>query len=192
MFRNSPVNIIRSSGVHRIGVARGAARAQRRNVMKAALVLILYAASAFAQDQAALAAAESACGPKDVKFTVKQDTTQHPAPQPEPGKALVYVVEDLGQCSQCTGRGNAFFTDVSMALTKVGMDGNWMGANHGNSYLFFAADPGEHHPCLNWQSVFVVRSRAFAMANFTAEEGKTYYFRARVFPGRTITPSIWI
>lgn len=107
-------------------------------------------------------------------------------------KQLVYAVEDLGQCSQCTGRGNAFFTDVSMALTKVGMDGNWMGANHGNSYLLFTADPGEHHLCLNWQSVFVVRSRAFAMANFTAEEGKTYYFRARVFRGRTITPSIWI
>jgi hypothetical protein len=152
--------------------------------MKAALVLILFTASAYAQDQAAMAAAQSACGPKDVKFNVKLDTAQHPAPQAEPGKALVYVVEDLGQCADCTGQGKEFFTDVSMALTKVAMDGTWMGANHGNSYLFFAADPGEHHLCINWQSAFVVRSRAFAMANFTAEEGKTYYFRARVFPGK--------
>jgi hypothetical protein len=152
--------------------------------MKAALVVILFAASAYGQDQAAITAAQSACGPKDVKFNVKLDTTQHPALQPEPGKALVYVVEDLGQCAACTGHGNEFFTDVSMALTKVGMDGNWMGANRGNSYLFFAADPGEHHLCINWQSALEVRSRAFAMANFTAEEGKIYYFRARVFPGK--------
>jgi hypothetical protein len=155
--------------------------------MKAALVLILFAASAFthavAQDQPALAAAEAACGPKEIKFDVKQDGTQHPNPQPEPGKALVYVVEDLGQCSQCTGHGNQFFTSVSLALTKVGMDGAWVGANHGSSYFFFAADPGEHHLCINWQSTLEVRSRAFAMANFTAEEGKIYYFRARVFPG---------
>jgi hypothetical protein len=151
--------------------------------MKAALVLILFAASALAQDQTAIAAAESACGPKGVKFGVKPDTTQHPAPQPEPGKALVYVVEDLGQCAACTGHG-AFLSGVNMALTRVGMDGNWMGANRGNSYLFFAVDPGEHHLCINWQSALEVRSRAFAMANFTAEEGKIYYFRARVFPGK--------
>ena len=152
--------------------------------MKVVLVLILFAASAFAQDVTAIAAAESACGAKDTNFDVKRDTTQHPTPQPEAGKALVYVVEDMGQCPECTGHGNAFFTNVSMALTKVGMDGAWMGANHGNSYFFFAVDPGEHHLCINWQSVLQVRSRAFAMANFTAEEGKVYYFRARVFPGK--------
>ena len=28
-----------------------------------------------------------------------------------------------------------------------------------------------------------IRSRAFAMANFTAEAGKVYYFRERLFPG---------
>lgn len=151
--------------------------------MKAALVLLLFAASAYAQDLAAVAATQSACGPKDVRFNVKPDTTQHPTPQPEPGKALVYVVEDLGQCPECTGHA-AFLSDVNMALTRVGMDGTWMGANHGNSYLFFAVDPGGHHLCLNWQSAWETRSRAFAMANFTAEEGKIYYFRARVFPGK--------
>jgi hypothetical protein len=36
---------------------------------------------------------------------------------------------------------------------------------------------------VNWQSRLETRSRVFAMANFTAEEGKVYYFRERVFPG---------
>jgi len=58
-----------------------------------------------------------------------------------------------------------------------------VGANRGNSYLFFSAVPGEHHLCVNWQSRFVSRSEVFAMANLTAEAGKVYYFRVRVFPG---------
>lgn len=93
--------------------------------MKAALVLCLLAASAFSQDQAALTAAETACGPKDVKFDASQDTTQHPTPQPEAGKALVYVIQDREQipCPGC-------------ALTKVGLDGSWVGANQGVLHLF--------------------------------------------------------
>jgi hypothetical protein len=150
--------------------------------MKAALVVILFAASAFAQDQSAIAAAEAACGPKNVNFDVKQDATQHPTPQPEPGKALVYVVEDLGQCPDCGGVGR-IVSDVSGAIIKVGMDGSWVGANQGSSYFFFPADTGERHLCVNWQSRLEVHSRAFAMANFTTEAGKIYYFRARVFPG---------
>jgi hypothetical protein len=153
--------------------------------MKIAFVLILLTASAFAQDQAAVATAEAVCGPSKVKFDVKQDTTQHPTPQPETGKAVVYVVEDLGQCPDCVGHSKGLgLTDVDQALIKVGVDGAWVGAIQGSSYLFFAADPGEHHVCINWQSRLEIRSRAFAMANFTAEEGKVYYLRARVFPGR--------
>jgi len=141
--------------------------------MKTLLTIVLLASSlAFAQDHAAIAAAEAACGPKDVKFDAKQDATQHPAPQPDPDKAVVYVVQEIGEV-QCKG----------CALTKVGLDGTWVGANQGSSYLFFSTDPGEHHLCLNWQSRFETRSRAFALANFTAVAGKVYYFRARIFPG---------
>jgi len=151
--------------------------------MKATLVVLLFAVSAIAQDQTAISAAEAACGSKDVKFEAKQDTNQHPTSQPEAGKALVYVIEDLGECSGCTPNGNSFFNDVDQALTRVGVDGAWVGANRGSSYFFLATDPGEHHLCINWQSRLAFRSRAFAMANFTAEEGKVYYFRERVFPG---------
>ncbi|MGB8595873.1 MAG: hypothetical protein WCD48_10235 [Candidatus Sulfotelmatobacter sp.] len=141
--------------------------------MKTALVVILLAVSTFVQDQSAIVAAEAACGAKDIKFAAKQDATQHPTPQPDADKALVYVVQEIGQL-QCTG----------CALTRVGMDGSWVGANQGSSYFFFAADPGDHHLCMNWQSRLDYRSRSFAMANFTAEAGKVYYFRARIFPGR--------
>ncbi|MFZ0418898.1 MAG: hypothetical protein WAM04_12440 [Candidatus Sulfotelmatobacter sp.] len=153
--------------------------------MKAALVLLLFAASAFAQDQSAIVAAQAACGAKDVKFDAKQNTTQHPTPQPESGKALVYVIGDLGLCSDCSGGKSFSLTDVDDAVVKVGMDGGWVGAIRGSSYLFFPAEPGAHHLCLNWQSSLAERSRAFAMTNLSAEAGTIYYFRARLFPGRS-------
>jgi len=140
--------------------------------MKAAFALILLTAAAVAQDQSAIAAAVAACGPKEVNFDVKTGQNQHSAPQPDSQKALVYVVQEFGQV-ECKG----------CAVTKIGLDGAWVGANRGNSYIFFYAEPGERHLCMNWQSRFESRSRAFAVANFTAEAGKTYYYRARLFPG---------
>jgi hypothetical protein len=154
--------------------------------MKRALVVLLFVSSAFAQDAAAAAAAESACGPQNTTFNVKFDSG-HPTPQPDAGKATVYVIEDIGQCPGCITSNSlgGFFNSVDHAITKVAMDGVWMGANRGSSYIFFSADPGEHHLCMNWQSRLQVRSRAFSMANFNAQEGKVYYFRERVFPGHS-------
>jgi hypothetical protein len=154
--------------------------------MKTVLFVLLFAVAVLAQDPAAVVAAESACGPSNTTFNVKPDAT-HPTSEPKPGKALVYVVEDLGTCPGCITSNSfaGFFNDVDHAVTKVGMDGNWMGANRGSSYTLFSANPGEHHLCMNWQSRLQVRSRAFSMANFTAEEGGVYYFRERVFPGHS-------
>ncbi len=153
--------------------------------MKAALVLILFVTSAFAQVtpqyQSPVAVAEAACGPKNVKFEVGTGTAD--PPKPEPSKALVYVIQDLGRCPDCTGAAEGRFTNVDQALTKVGMDGAWIAANQGSSYVFFSVTPGEHHLCANWQSRLEVRSRAFAMTNFTAEAGKIYYFGERLFAG---------
>lgn len=143
---------------------------------------MLLAVSGVAQNPSAKAAAEAACGPKNINFQVTTGTPEQ-NPQSQPGKALVYVIEDLGGCPECSQKETINFTGTNNALTKVGMDGAWIGANQGSSYFFFAASPGEHHLCINWQSRIGVRSRAFAMANFTAEAGKVYYFRERIFPG---------
>ncbi len=153
--------------------------------MKTAVMIAILSAMAFAQDPAAVESIQAACGPPSVNFSVNTDTPQRPNAQPVPGKGMVFVVEDLGQCIDCEGTRSPFsFTNVQSAITKVGVDGAWVGANKGNSYLSFAVTPGEHHLCINWQSRISERSRAFAFANFTAEAGKTYYFRERVFPGR--------
>lgn len=93
------------------------------------------------------------------------------------------MVADLGQCVECDSPSPFGTTDVSGAVIRIGVDGAWIGASRGDSYLFFSTMPGEHHLCANWQSSLPERARAFSMAGFTAEAGKVYYFRARLFPG---------
>jgi hypothetical protein len=125
----------------------------------------------FALGENAAAAADAACGPKDTNFDVKDDNSQHTVGQPQGGEALVYMIQDIGVVN-CIG---------ACLTTKIGLDGTWIGANHRNSYFTFAVEPGERHLCANWQSHLGRLSREVALAHFTAEPGKIYYFRTRSF-----------
>jgi hypothetical protein len=123
--------------------------------MKTIAAILLLSCWALGQDKAAVAAAEAACGPRDVSFEVKADVSQHPTPAPESGKALVYVVQE------------------DRISSRFGVDGKWVGANNRRSYFFVQIDPGEHHLCaiarlgaVHWVSVH----------QFKAEADKTYYF----------------
>jgi hypothetical protein len=126
---------------------------------------------AFTPDDAALAKATAACGPDKVKFDVTNPDKPEPAAVLEKGKALVYMIEDAELlCGPGCG-----------VTTKVGLNGGWVGANQGGSYFSFSVEPGEQHLCVKWQSRVSRRNQAVAVANLTAEAGKTYYFRTRVF-----------
>jgi hypothetical protein len=103
---------------------------------------------------------------------VKKDKKQHAVAQPESGHALVYVIV------QERREPNA--AQIGDVTTRVGLDGNWVGANHGQSYLSFAAARGEHQICTDWQSWLKAAQETSAAANLTAEAGKTYFFRAEL------------
>lgn len=139
--------------------------------MKPLWVLILTAFPVLAgSDAPAGAAGKAACGPKDVKFSVKANKSPQPAPRVEPGKALVYVVEQYDRPGNEWGK----------PTIRVGLDGTWVGANRSTSYLFFSVEPGEHHLCSDWQSLPPWLNVLPAATGFTAESAQTYYFRARV------------
>ena len=144
--------------------------------MRAALALILFTIAAFAQDPAAVSAAQVSCGPSNVKLDVKNDSSQHTVGQPEAGRGLVYVIQDIGSVNCIAG----------CITTRIALDGAWVGANHHNSYFSFAVDPGERHLCANWQSRFARLSQIVGLVHFTAKAGKVYYFRTRVL-GATAT-----
>jgi hypothetical protein len=136
--------------------------------MKALLAIILLASPVVVLAQAdAPARAMTACGPKDAQFNIKIDKTTHSMAEPEAGKALVYVIQD---------QKTKYVNDVTI---RVAIDGSWMGADRGDSYFFFAVTPGVHHLCGDWITSMDMDERIVALANFTAESGKTYYFRAR-------------
>jgi hypothetical protein len=143
--------------------------------MKSLFVLMLLTLSAFAQQEPGAAAA--ACGPRKASFEVKLDESQHTLAEPEAGKALVYFIQDIGAVN-CLG---------GCLKTRIGLDGAWVGAIQHNSYFSVSVEPGEHHVCASPQSRFApaksekYASVLLALAHFTAEAGKVYYFRTRSF-----------
>jgi hypothetical protein len=137
--------------------------------MKSALVAVLLICSAWAQDKPTGVAVAPGCGPIDAKFDVKTDKTQHPIVAAESGKAVVYFVED-----------DSHFQSNPKPTTRIGVDGSWVGANHGSSYFYFPVEPGEHHLCASWQSWIGAGTRnKAAAAHFTAEAGSVYYFTVK-------------
>jgi hypothetical protein len=140
--------------------------------MKAALFFLLLASPVFAQDQPVETAVAPGCGADNVKFEVQTDKHQHPATRPAAGKALVYFIED-----------DTEFTGFQRPTTRAGLDGQWVGATHGDSYFYFSVDPGEHHVCASWQTTAMVRDHQVAAAHFTAEAGGVYCFRAKNMSG---------
>ncbi len=134
------------------------------------LVLAPFAA---AQNAPTVKQAESACGPFDVKFDVKTSGAQHPLAPASVGKAQVYLIEDWVPLGVTAGPGKP--------IIRLGMDGRWMGADQGDSYLFFTVDPGEHHLCVNWQPGFLAPPHSTtSLYAFEAKPNQTYFFRARM------------
>lgn len=118
------------------------------------------------------------CGDNKVQFDVKLQQDRPFAAAPEAGKAQVVFLEALEQTGAC-------FHCIS--TTRVGMDGAWAGANESNSYFTVSVSPGEHNLCTDLQS----KNGEFmlGMATFTAEAGKTYYFKERVIFNELSGPS---
>ena len=113
-----------------------------------------------AQDSNAASSGSPGCGDKATKFAVKTVKGQTAA-QREAGKALIYFIED-----------DSNFNSIPKPTTRVGVDGKWMGATHGNSFLYFSVDPGVHHLCASWESL--AGHRKETATHFTAEAGGVY------------------
>ena len=101
------------------------------------------------------------CPKVDVKFSAATDKKSHPTPEPEPGKALVYVVRP-------TMYGNKI-------QSKLAIDGQWVGLNRGRNYFFVQLDPGEHYLCSKAENRSVMALKV--------EAGKTYFVEQKIRMG---------
>ena len=129
------------------------------------LLALVCAAPAYGQNASKDFRTAAGCGPQSTQYHVTLGAPDKGAIAPSPGKARVYVVEILGANNTGTG-----------ITTRVGVDGNWVGANTGKGYISFEVDPGDHNICADWQSSLEQRQRDGAAMVMRAEEGGTYYF----------------
>ena len=125
------------------------------------------AVSTFAQEQPAVMTSLRSEG----KFRGEVRPIPHTLAQADPGKARIDFVQDTGAVN-CLGSCGA----------KIGLDGAWAGANKGNSYFSVSVEPGEHHLCARMGPQ--LSPHTVALAHFTAEAGKVYYFRVRPFAAK--------
>jgi hypothetical protein len=128
------------------------------------MAVMMLAITALAQTPAIV---EKSCGPIKTQFEVKHVQGEHRIVEPEAGKARVYFIQDLGKT-----------TCVGCVTIRIGVDAAWVGANQRNSYFTVSMEPGEHRLCANPQPSYL--QVLVGLLHFTAEAGKTYYFRARL------------
>jgi len=138
-------------------------------MLQPVLAVLLFGGLAFAEDKPIDTALPPVCGVAGAKFDVKTDSARHPVTQPEAGKALVYFLEDDSE-----------FGSTPKPTTMASLDGQWVGATHGDSYFYFSVDPGEHHLCASWKTrVLLGQDLQTAAAHFVAAPGGVYYFQVK-------------
>ena len=130
---------------------------------------LLLTSCLFGEDKPTQTAFAPGCGPAYEKFDVSTTRAQSGSVPLEDGKAMIYIIQDDND-----------FDSRPRPTSRIGVDGKWIGATRSNSYLRAALDPGERHLCASWQG-FVGFHMGIKMAalHFTAEPGKTYYFRVK-------------
>jgi hypothetical protein len=148
---------------YRAGIDKAIAPSCRMVAMKPRLVVLLLCASLVPVCARAKTILPDACGDDGVKFEVSTLKNQ-PAPEPPPsGSAQIIFVEEQNARAS-----------FHLVTVRYGVDGNWAGANYGDSYFIVNVTPGVHHLCVNAQG----DKKAVGVTSFTAEAGKVYYYEA--------------
>ena len=152
------------------------------NVLRCTLLLLCLPVLAIAQQKTRLGQyagspqGTAACGPANTSFKVNLDRTQHGPTAPEAGKAEVYFIHDAGIPFE--------HLTLGYPTNKYAIDGTWAGAGHGDSWFAVSVSSGEHHVCTSLQSSFA--DQRVELAHFTAESGKSYFFRTRLVLSRSV------
>ena len=131
------------------------------------LLFSAFSTLTFAQTFPAAQVVGPGCGDKKIKWDVTTDRSKHPIATPEPGKALVYFLQD-----------DANYQSALRPTTRFGLNGSWVGATQANAYFYVSVDPGEQHLCASWQ-LSLSGGHTAAADHFLAEADKSYFFVVR-------------
>jgi hypothetical protein len=149
---------------------------------------LLAAISAFSQNRQEKFAtkqriqqAEAACGDPWVNFNVQPGALIQPTVTIGKDEARVYILEDTVIPFKPGQRASG------AATVQVGLNGQWIGATKGRSYIALPVQAGENHFCgriqlsrYRWPAgCFLVGNTALLRLHVVA--GRTYYVRARAY-----------
>jgi hypothetical protein len=134
--------------------------------------VLIVSAPLFSQTQPA--SVPAACGDLKVSMAIKLDDAEHTIAQPAPGKALIYFIQDTGLLGH-----------INLPMIKIGIDGDWVGANKGDSYFSVPVAPGQHHLCAAVQGGVIfgyprMTFKPVTLARFTSEAGMVYFYRTKL------------
>jgi hypothetical protein len=135
--------------------------------MKVALLAVLFTAPLTAW----CTPASTACSATPVSFNINLDDSRHELAQPEPGKARIYFIQNLGPHNY-------------IGVIQVALDGAWVGANRNDSWFSVSLEPGKHQVCVNVKSRWSTYGKLVELADLNAEPGQVYYFRVRLNNGQ--------
>ena len=143
--------------------------------MKRKALSLLLCAFLVPAAQALATVLPESCGKDAVKYSVKVKTPSEGQPAPEipppaEGKAQIVFIETVNSAS----------FSLTTPTTRFGVDGEWVGANRGDSHFAIDLSPGEHNVCVNWQSDSSSEANKVGLDTFTAEAGKVYYYEIKV------------
>ena len=133
--------------------------------------LFFLATSAHAQKAPDAASPTAACGDEAVSYSVSRGPVGDNVAAPDPSTATVYIVELYNLADK--GR-------FARPTLRHGLDGVWLGATQGFTYVSAPVKPGPHHLCSRWQSAFGKLSDQISLDNFDAVAGRRYYFRVQI------------
>ncbi|HEY4381052.1 MAG TPA: hypothetical protein VGN01_11955 [Acidobacteriaceae bacterium] len=140
-------------------------------VMVALVGMAFVTVSGLAQKVPDAASPIAACGEAATTFSVSRGPVGDNATAAPEDKATVYIVEvynlkDKGRFNRPT--------------LRQGLDGTWLGATQGFTYVSASVAPGVHHLCSRWQSMFGSLSQQISLNSFDAVAGRKYYFRVQI------------
>ena len=112
-----------------------------------------------------------ACGPDSASFSVRMAPSEPSlAIPPSSGARVVLFAEDVNGLQGC------------WLLSRIGVDGRWIGAVCMQSYVSAEIEPGPHRLCADLQQRRGLQHTA--LYSFIAESDKVYYFRTEILGGQ--------
>lgn len=125
--------------------------------------------------------AEAACGDPSAKFTVRPGAWNQPTVSIGKDEARVYVIQETVIPSMSA------LKIFGAPTVEVGINGRWMGATRGQSYVVLPVQAGVNHFCARVKlSMYLWPASCFSSGNtvllrLQVVAGQTYYVRARAY-----------